>query len=93
MHAVWQRSARLDAALRQMAAGDPEIAAAVLAADEAAARAVTAAFTELGFRGRNAGLRARILDLAVPRPARAGMVPYAWPAKRFRRGARPAGRP
>ena len=76
MHAVWQRSARLDAALRQMAGEDPEIAAAVLAADEAAARAVTAAFTELGFRRRDARLRALML-ISLSRAQHAGMVPAA----------------
>jgi AcrR family transcriptional regulator len=73
MHAVARRSARLDAALRQMAREDTAIAGALLRADEAAAAAFTAAFAELGFRGDEAGLRARML-IALSRAQHEGIV-------------------
>jgi AcrR family transcriptional regulator len=71
--ALWQRQVRLDVALRRLAGDDPQVAAAVQRADDAAAAAVTAAFSELGFTADSAALRAKML-ISFARAQHAGYV-------------------
>lgn len=80
IHAVWQRDAARDQALRRLAEHDPEIAGAVCRADAAAATAMTRAFAGLGFTPSGAALRAKLL-LRLSRGHVAGNVTAAGPGE------------
>ena len=80
MHAVWQRGAAPGSTPRcaRWPPGTRRSPPPSSPRTRPPARAVTAAFTELWFRGRNAGLRARIL-ISLSRAQHAGMVLSSMP--------------